>query len=71
MSKYTIGTHFNTRGKHPKFCTVTDIHRTFNSKNELVKCRYVATHKLLDQIVTDYDVIETTITMGLVDELAS
>ena len=64
--KFPIGTQFRTRGKYPRLCTVVDIHRTYNSDNELVKTRYVATHMLSSQIITDYDVVETTIAMGLV-----
>ena len=60
-----IGTVFTTRHKQPRVCTVIDKHVTTNSKGEIVKTRYVATHELLGQIVTDYDVVETTILMGL------
>ena len=64
--KYPIGTKFKTRHKHPKFCTVVDIHKTYNSKNELVKVRYVTTHEFLGQTVTDHDITETTIAMGFI-----
>jgi hypothetical protein len=63
--KFPIGTEFRTRGKAPKLCTVIDILRTFNSSGELVRVRYVATHELIGQTVTDSDVLETTIAMGL------
>lgn len=65
MPKYKIGQTYISRGKAKHSCTVVDILKTYNSKDELVKIRYVATHKLLGQIVTDNDVVETTITMGL------
>lgn len=68
-AKYQIGTTFATRGKHSKLCTVTDIHRTYNSQGELVKLRYVATHEFMGQVVTDYDVPETTIAMGHVADV--
>jgi hypothetical protein len=64
--EYSIGTKFMTNGKYPKECTVTDIYKTYNSKNELVKTRYVATHEFLGQIVTDYDVVQPTIGRGLI-----
>lgn len=63
--KFSIGTKFKTRGKTPRLCTVIDVLRTFNSANELVSIRYVATHEFLGQIVSSKDVCETTIAMGL------
>ena len=60
----TIGTKFTTRGKHPRECVVTDILKTYNSKNELVSTRYVANHEFLGQIVTDRDVVAVTIQRG-------
>lgn len=62
--EYQIGTMFKTRGKAPRLCTVVDILKTYNSKGELFKTRYVATHEFCGQIVTDYDVVPTTIAMG-------
>lgn len=62
---FPIGTKFKTQGKHPRLCTVVDIWKTYNSNNELVHVRYVATHEFMGQIVTDYDVVETTIKRGL------
>jgi len=59
--KFSIGQKFKTRGKSPKVCTVQDILRTYNSKGEMVKLRYVATHDFMGQEVVDYDVCETTI----------
>ena len=60
-----IGTKYSTRGKAPRECEVVDIWKTYNSKGELVKTRYVATHKFMGQVVTDYDVVKTTIQMGM------
>ena len=62
--RFQIGQQFKTRGKFPRVCTVTDILITFNSNSEPVKLRYVATHEFMGQLVTDSDVIETTIAMG-------
>jgi hypothetical protein len=63
--EYPIGTLFKTRGKYPRLCEVVDIFKTYDSKGELVKTRYVATHEIMGQIVTDYDVVKTTISIGL------
>ena len=65
---YTIGTKFKTRGKHPRVCIVTDILKTYNNAGDLVKTRYQASHEFMGQIVTDYDVCETSIAMGLIAE---
>lgn len=66
-ARYPLGTMFRTRHKHPRLCTVTDILKTYNNAGELVKIRYVATYGFMNQIVTDSDVVETTITMGIVN----
>lgn len=68
LGKYEIGTAFKTRGNHPRTCVVTDIYRTYNSQDKLVRLRYVATHQFSDQTVTDYDVVETTISRGLLGD---
>lgn len=62
--RFSIGQQFKTRGKQPRTCTVTDILKTYNSKGELVRVRYVATHEFAGQVITDSDVVETTIAMG-------
>lgn len=50
----TIGTQFIHRRKNRNdLCTVTDILRTYNSKDELVKVEYVAEHEFCGQKVTD------------------
>lgn len=64
--RFPIGTQYKTRGKSPKVCTVIDIWKTYNSKGELVKIRYVSTHKFCGQTVTDNDVGETTKAMGVI-----
>jgi hypothetical protein len=62
---FPIGTKFKSRGKHPRECTVVDIFKTYNSKDELVSVRYVAEHQFMGQTVTDTNVLHTTIAMGL------
>lgn len=63
--RYEIGQRFKTRGKHPRLYTVTDILRTYNAKGELVRLRYVATTGFVGQTLTDHDVVETTIALGI------
>jgi hypothetical protein len=64
--RFLPGTTFNTGGRHPKLCTVTDILTTYNLAGDAIKQRYVATHEFLGQTVPDYDVCETTIARGVV-----
>jgi hypothetical protein len=63
--RYLPGQKFKTGGKRGDICTVTDIHKTYNGAGELVKTRYVATHEFCGQVITDSDVVETTIARGL------
>ena len=64
--QFKIGTQFKTRGKAPRLCTVVDIYQTYNLAGELVKTRYVATHEFCGQFVADYDVVASTIAMGII-----
>ena len=66
--RFKIGTMFKTRHKHPRVCTVIDIYRTYNSKDEMVSFSYVSSHEFLGQAVLDRDVPESTIAMGLIKE---
>jgi hypothetical protein len=63
--RFPIGTTYKTRGKHSRLCTVTDILRTYNAAGDLVRIRYVTTHEFAGQIVTDSDVTDTTVAMGV------
>jgi len=66
-AQFKIGTKFIKQGrKHAKIETVVDILKTYNSKGELVKIRYVAAHEFMGQTVTDSDVLDITIARGLV-----
>lgn len=57
-----IGTRFIRRGtKRKDIETVTDIYTTYNSKGEVVSIRYVATHEFMGQVITDHDIVKTTI----------
>lgn len=66
VPRFAIGTKYKTRGKEPRLCTVVDVHYTYNARGELVKVRYVSTHAFAGQVVTDSNVVETTIAMGLI-----
>lgn len=62
---YGVGTRFKTRGANPRECAVVDIHTTRNLAGEVVRVRYVATHEFMGQTITDRNVVEVTIAMGL------
>lgn len=64
-ARFHIGTQYRTRGKHPRVCTVTDIHYTYNNVGELVAITYVTTQELMGQTITERNVCDTTIAMGL------
>lgn len=69
--KFSIGQQFKTRGKFPRLCTIVDIWTTYNFVGSPVKLRYVATHVFNGGLVTDHDVGETTVAMGLQPERAA
>jgi len=71
IARFKPGTTFSTRGKHPKICTVTDVLTTLNLAGEVVKIRYEATHQFCGQTVADSDVCETTIAIGLIQEVSN
>ena len=65
--KFPIGTQFNSRnGRASRLCTVTDQMTVTNSKGEVVKTFYQASHEFCGQQVVDHDVCEVTIARGLV-----
>ena len=73
--RFPVGTKFKTQHRDGRktwyrINRVTDIWTTYNLDGQLVKTRYVATHEFCGQTVTDYDVVETTIARGLIDETA-
>ena len=65
LQVYPIGTVYKTCGKYPVLCTVTDFLTTKNLAGDVVKTRYVATHKLGHQLVIDGDVTATAIARGI------
>ena len=67
--RFKIGTTFIPCGrKNGGLCTVVDILTTTNSKGDVVRIRYAATHEFMGQTLTDYDVPEVTIARGLQQE---
>ncbi|WP_374335412.1 hypothetical protein [Methyloversatilis sp.] len=66
---FGIGTTYRTRGKSPRECMVTDVLRTYDAFGNLISIRYVAVHKIAGQMVAERDVVETTIRMGLMQEV--
>jgi hypothetical protein len=71
----TLFNHFNGRSfwsgarwenslKNERRCLIVDIYYTYNLLGKLVKFRYVAQHEFMGQLVTDYDVPETSVDMG-------
>lgn len=67
-TRFKIGQRYQTQGKCPRECTVTDILKTYNAVGELVSIRYVSTHQFMGRTVTNHDVVETTIARGAVSE---
>jgi len=66
-ARFPIGTQYQrTYGKRKDLCTVEDIYYTYNSKNELIHIRYVASHLFLGQKIMEYDVVDTTIARNLI-----
>jgi len=67
-NEITIGTKFIKEGRKIKQVeTVVDIYKTYNSKGELVKTRYVSEHEFMGQKLRDYDVVAVTIKRGLIE----
>lgn len=64
--KYLPGTTYKTRGRQPRLCTVIDVHITYSLAGDLVRVRYVSIHEFMGQTITNNDVVQTTIDMGLV-----
>lgn len=60
--RFKIGTVFTrTKGDAERVLTVVDTLTTFNSRNEIVKLRYVCTYEYMGQTMHDYDVTDTEI----------
>lgn len=64
---YAIGTRFIKVGdKAKRTWTVIDILKTYNHAGEMVMTRYVAQTEIMSQVMTDHDVVKTTIARGLI-----
>jgi hypothetical protein len=44
-----IGTKYKARNKRKDLCTVIDVLKTYNSKNELVKTMFLCEHEFMGQ----------------------
>ncbi len=69
--QFKIGQKFirvrsNIRDRDKVVETIIDVLTTTNQAGETVKIRYVAKHIFLSQVITDRDVISTTIARGLI-----
>jgi hypothetical protein len=67
-ARFEIGTQFKSPGKYGAINTVTDIFKTYNSKNELVSIRYQSQHELMGQVVTNNEVADSTIFRNLIKQ---
>jgi hypothetical protein len=64
--RFPIGTQYTSRnGKVSRVCTVSDQLTVTNSKGEVVRLYYHATHEFMGQKLTDHDVGDTTIARNL------
>ena len=64
---FEIGTQYKSRSNRDRVSTVIDILETRSIvTGKQTKIRYVSTHEFCGQIVTDYDVLYTTIKRGLI-----
>jgi hypothetical protein len=61
-----IGVQYMTRGKSPRLCTVVDKHTTYAMDGSIFRERYVSTYDFIGQLMTNYDVVRTTIVMNQV-----
>lgn len=63
--RYPVGTQYTDR--HGRVNTVVDYLTTTNLAGSVVRQRYVVERRVAGSIVTDYDVVETSIRIALND----
>lgn len=64
---FPIGTVFIAgRGQRKSRCTIVERYSKYNSAGVLISVTYDASHVFLGQVVTDRDIIHTTIKMGFI-----
>lgn len=68
-TKFKVGETYIDRNK--RLCTIQDILTTTNLAGDICSVRYVSTHEFCGQIVSDKDVVETTIVMAKAREVQS
>jgi hypothetical protein len=70
MRYYPVGTEYTDR--HGRLCKVVDILKTYSMiSDNCVKIRHVVEYEFCNQIVTDRDVVYTTITRRLMESKPS
>lgn len=57
--KVEIGTKYQARNKRKDICKVIDIHRTYNSANELIGTSYLCEHEFLGQKIKHTECLTT------------
>jgi len=60
-----IGTKFLSGGKNKRECTVIDIYKKYNSKNQLIKTTYLEQHEFCGQKIQS-EVVAFTIQRGAI-----
>lgn len=65
-----IGVQFLSSGKNKRVCTVIDILKTYNSKNELIKTSYIEQHDFCGQTLKS-EVVSVSVQRGNFDYLKS
>ena len=65
--RFKVGQQFIPVGRKNKTTyTIKDILTTYNANGEIHSIRYAADYEFCGQIVTDYNIVETTIVRGLI-----
>lgn len=71
--RFPIGTQYITKAKAGRkiietLHTVVDQMTVTNSRGEVVRCFYVSEHDFCGQKVINYDVVDTTIALNIVNK---
>ena len=62
--RFSVGTQFLPRGKHPNVCTIIDVHTTRNLAGDIVGQSYLCEHEFMGQKIKHTEV-DTTVAMGM------
>lgn len=63
--RFAVGTQYLSRGKHPRLYTVSKQLTVTDETGEVIKRYYWATHEFLGQTITDHDVLDATVSIGI------